>query len=352
MTSTDQLFDRVNGHPLGARVNQGHREVVVTKPSHFRGLRWLRSEHRRWTLGGVLLVAASLLLAGLAVTQGYVSWHQQLLFDLAAKPGQRTASALEAIGLDSAAVIFAILGIALARLGRPARIERVLVAACSLGSMLMNLLGADLASPRSVAVYVMPPVLFATGADRLIAVIRRSALGPDEDDDSQRSSWRVAGRAAMYGLRFVLAPPSTATGVRRMLLLATPLPALEAPAPPAEIEAPENVAVPIGRDPYDDSFDLWLAGGHLERWPHVATREEEDEVAGQDEDDRQHVPRDGTKTARFLALVSASHGDLAAFPLQDVARVAGELAAEVDLNEGSARRELRNAVLAAQGGGA
>ena len=65
--------------------------------------------------------------------------------------------------------------------------------------------------------------------DRVIAVIRRHVLA-----DSEASAWtamgrallaasRLAGVAALYSLRFVLAPPSTARGLRRMVLAAAPL---------------------------------------------------------------------------------------------------------------------------------
>ena len=60
-----------------------------------------------------------------------------------------------------------------ARMGRPARIERTLNLACAFGSMTMNLLGADLASPRSVAVYVLPALLYAACSDRLTLCIAR-----------------------------------------------------------------------------------------------------------------------------------------------------------------------------------
>jgi hypothetical protein len=309
--STD-LREGLNGHDLlGGRAN-ARGQILVTKPRHFWP--WLNRPggERRVTLSGGLLVTASVLLAVLAVTQGYVSWHQQFVFDLAAKPGQHTASALEAIGLDSAAVIFAILGIALARLGRLARIERVLVALCSLGSMLMNLLGADLASPRSVAVYVMPPVLFASGADRLIAVIRRSALGRVPDEDERRSAWRVVGVAALYGLRFALAPAPTAVGLRRLVLAAAPLPAQELPkGAPAEHEAPKPRPA---RQP--------VAPG-----------------------------RDGTKTAQFLALADERY-DLAAVPLGDVSAIATALAPEAELHPSTARRVLLGHVRALQNGSA
>ena len=110
--------------------------------------------------GTLLLAGASVLLAADAAAMGVVSWHAQFAFVFAAKH-QVTASALEALGLDAGAVIFALLAIALARLRRRAVIERMLVVACAAGSCSMNLLAADLGSPRAVAVYVMPPVLFA-----------------------------------------------------------------------------------------------------------------------------------------------------------------------------------------------
>ncbi|MGH3217898.1 MAG: hypothetical protein ACRDPY_04070 [Streptosporangiaceae bacterium] len=198
---------------------------------------------RDWA-GGLLLAAASVLLLGLAATQGYVSWHQQFVFVLAAKH-DRSVSGMEALGLDAAAVIFAVLAVALARLGRPAHIERALNLGCALGSMAMNLLGADLLSPRSIAVYVLPPVLYAAGSDRLISVVRRQALSRLGDDAGQRSVWHVAGTGALYLLRFVLAPPSTALGLRRWVLASAPV-----LAPPSALHAPQNVAaLPAAQTP-------------------------------------------------------------------------------------------------------
>jgi hypothetical protein len=189
--------------------------------------------------GAVLLGIASLLLVALAVAQGYVSWRAQFAFIDAAKHAQ-LPSALEALGLDAGAVIFALLALAHARMGRPARIERILNLACAFGSMTMNLLGADLASPRSVAVYVLPAVLYAACSDRLIATAGHLA-GVQET-----SVWRFAGVAARYGLRAVVALPSTVTGARRALLAATPLPAAD-PVPgavPGEVHLPVPEGVP------------------------------------------------------------------------------------------------------------
>lgn len=59
-------------------------------------------------------------------------------------------------------------------------------------------------------------------------------------------------------------------------------------------------------------------------------------------------PRPGSKTSRFLALVTDRYGPLAQFPLTEVSRVSAELAPEVDLDPGAARTALRRYVLAAQ----
>ena len=71
-----------------------------------------------------------------------------------------------------------------------------------------------------------------------MAVIRRHVLA-----EQQPSAWitvgcvtsaaaRFGGMVLLYCLRFALAAPETAQGLRRMVLDATPLPALpEAPAP-------------------------------------------------------------------------------------------------------------------------
>jgi hypothetical protein len=170
--------------------------------------------------GSVLLWFAGLLLLALAAAQGFVSWKAQYGFIFAAKH-DHTASALEAIGLDTGAVIFALLGLAHARMGRSARIERTLNIACALGSAAMNVLASNLGSPRSVAVFVLPAVLYAACSDRLIATVGH-AYGVQDP-----SLWRWLGTGLLYGLRAVVAFPSTAMGLRRKLLAATPLP--EAP---------------------------------------------------------------------------------------------------------------------------
>jgi hypothetical protein len=94
----------------------------------------------------------------------------------------------------------------------------------------MNVSDADTASPRSVAAYILAPLALAVVVDRVVAVIRRHVLA-----DTEPSAWaplgraaaaaaRLAGLLALYTLRFTLAPPETATGLRRYILQAAPLP--------------------------------------------------------------------------------------------------------------------------------
>ena len=77
-----------------------------------------------------------------------------------------------------------------------------------------------------------------------MAVIRRHILA-----DHQTSAWITVGRGAaaaarltglvlLYLLRFALAAPETARGLRRMVLDATPLPALPKPSAPEMVEPP------------------------------------------------------------------------------------------------------------------
>ena len=335
----------------GAERTREH--VIITKWGFDwpwkRGSRQSREASGGLNVGALLLASASFLLALDAAAMGIVSWHAQYSFVFSAKH-QHTASALEALGLDASAVTFALLGIALARLRRRATIERVLVVACAAGSCAMNLLGANLGSLRSVAVYVMPPMLFAAGSDRLVAVIRRAAMGRQEDDATQHSAWRATGRIVLYALRLMLAPPSTVAGARRALLAATPLPGLVAARPKA-IEPPARPC-PVSKKAEDSGEpgsplpdDLAAPAPHQT----VDGNSCGSPVASPD---RRHEPREGTKTARFLALVVERYGPLSGFDLAKVSRVAGELAADVGLHAGSARTALRSAVLAAQAGGA
>src|SRR5436190_23748241 len=113
--------------------------------------------------------------------------------------------------------------------GQPAKVARLLVVLFAALSAGMNYLAADVSSVRSVAVYVMPPAVFAVCTDQTVAVIRRHGLGIAED-----SAWTALGRVMLAAarltgvivLRFILAPAQTARGLRLMVLAAAPVPGI------------------------------------------------------------------------------------------------------------------------------
>jgi hypothetical protein len=203
--------------PIQAAIDDIERELPDDGRPRFYRLA-MGKERAKRAPGTLLLILASLLLLGEATAQGVVSWRAQMLFitDAGKLP---LPAALEAGGLDSAAVIFALLALAKARKRQSAAIERALNLACALGSGAMNILGAHLGSPRSVAVFALPPLLYAATSDRLIAVAG-SVAGV-----SETSLWRVVGRAFVYMARLVLDPWRTACGLRRVVLDTAPLPA-------------------------------------------------------------------------------------------------------------------------------
>ena len=223
-------------------------------------------------------------------------------------------------------VIFSLLALGLARAGQPAHTERGLIIACAAGSAAMNFAASNTGSARSVAAFVLPPVFLAVVIDRVVAVVRRHVLG-----DTGRSAWAGSGRVALYLLRFTLAAPSTAKGLRRQVLALTPLPDAARTAVPASNVAalaaaptPVSAAIPATAPEPEAQVKVTAAG------------------------DR---PR-SSKTARFLALVEDRHGALAGIDPAKVARIAADLAPEVGLDAGAARSALRPRVLAAQNEGA
>jgi hypothetical protein len=214
---------------------------------------------------------------------------------------QSAASWVEALALDVGMAIFSLLALGLARAGQPARVERALITGCAAASGVMNFAAANDASPKSVLAFVMPPVFLAVVADRVVSVVRRHVLGEHE-----RSPWLAAAPLVLYAMRLLLAPPSTAVGLRRWLLLKTPLP-------------------PSGQ-PAAQVLQRRAIGGRP----------------------RPRGPRAESKTTRFLALVAERHGPLADLPPDRVSQTCTELAPEVGLDVGAARTALRRAVLAAQ----
>ena len=195
--------------------------------------------------GSVLIGWAGWLLAALGAGLLFVSFSGQFTYISGARH-QDVPSLIEAAMFDTGMIIFTLLALGLARAGKPARTERTLIMACAAGSAAMNYGAADTASPRSVAAYVAAPVFLAVVVDRVVAVIRRHVLGADEG-----SAWAALGRATvaaarlaglvlLYGLRLILAAPSTARGLRRLVLDAATLPAVPEPPKPGAIEPPQT----------------------------------------------------------------------------------------------------------------
>ena len=209
---------------------------------------WLAEAVRR--PGARLIWASTLGLAVLALATFYVSFRAQFTFMYAVKH-QDLPALIEALIADVAMVVCSLLALGMACAGQPAKVARLLVVVFAGLSAGMNYLAADVSSFRSVAVYVMPPVVFAVCTDQTVAVTRRHGLGIAED-----SAWTVLGRlvlavvrlagiSLLYGLRLVLAPAETAKGLRRMVLDAAPLPGAGQDHPAPEVIS-ETAPVPGG----------------------------------------------------------------------------------------------------------
>ena len=198
--------------------------------------------------GARLIWASTAGLAVLALATFYVSFRTQFTFMYAVKH-QVLPALIEALIADVAMVVCSLLALGMACAGQSAKVARLLVVVFAGLSAGMNYLAADVSSFRSVAVYVMPPVVFAVCTDQTVAVIRRHGLGIAED-----SAWTVLGRLVLavvrlagiivlYSLRFILAPAETAKGLRRMVLNAAPLPGAGQDHPAPEV-IPGTAPVP------------------------------------------------------------------------------------------------------------
>jgi len=187
--------------------------------------------------GSTLIAVAAWLLALTGGGALFVSFTAQYTYILSVRR-QGTASVIEALLLDLLMIVFTLLALGLSRAGQSARAERALILLCAAASSYMNVSAADVASPRSVTAYAVAPLALAVVVDRVVAVIRRHVLA-----DAEPSAWTTVGRAAaatartaglvlLYCLRFALAAPETARGLRRTLLDSAPLPPLSQTAAP------------------------------------------------------------------------------------------------------------------------
>ena len=117
--------------------------------------------------GARLIWASTAGLAVLAAATFYVSFRAQYAFMFAVKH-QDLPALIEALIADVAMVVCSLLALGMACAGQSAKVARLLVVVFAGLSAGMNYLAADVSSFRSVAVYVMPPAVFAVCTDQVV----------------------------------------------------------------------------------------------------------------------------------------------------------------------------------------
>jgi hypothetical protein len=219
-----------------------------------RAATWLR----------IAMVALGLLAAA-AATVSYAAQYQ--LVRSVKTTAAAAIAALQAGIPDAGALVFAALGIALALHGKRVLRARALNLLCVGISVAMNAIAAT-PGPRSLAVWVMPAVLYALASDTLIMVVRAHAIARQREldealADDQLSPAAVLGGLLLWLLRLVLAPPSTVGGFRRWVIEECPV----APGRTA-LPAPSVAALPAAPSPgrAATSKPRRRGGGHR-RWP-------------------------------------------------------------------------------------
>lgn len=164
----------------------------------------------RW--GNLGLGLVTFLLLGITVLAGWVSIKAQYDFILGEK-GDHTAAWMEAVLIDLMAVSMSTLGLVMALKGKSSLIERILALVAVAASIGMNLLSADLTDFRSVAVWVLAPLVYAVTSDRLIVTVRR--FMSVEEDGNPLSSLKGL---VLWFLRLCMDPIGTLKGFRSWVL--------------------------------------------------------------------------------------------------------------------------------------
>jgi hypothetical protein len=172
---------------------------------------------------------------------------------------------------------------------------------------------------RNIAIWVMPAAIYALASDTLIGVVRAWALARMQTTGQalageEVTPLAVAGTCLLWLLRLALAPASTLAGFRSWVVEECPV----APGRKALAAQPvqPGAMAPLPLPP----------PGRLPRHR-----------------------RDGKPRKQDLLIALASQRyDLRHLPPNRVARIAGEIGAEVDLHQGTARRVLKAHVQALQ----
>jgi hypothetical protein len=247
------------------------------------------------------MIALGLLAAAAAV----VSFEAQYRMVFAAKGAHaQVVAALEAAIPDTAAVVFAALGIALALHGKRALRPRALNLAAVATSIFMNFAAATGDGWRTVAIWVMPSIAYAVASDTAIGVIRAYTIARqrqlDEDlADEGTTPLDVLAGFALWLLRLVMDPPGTCSGFRQWVIVSCPV----APGTRAELRTPDVVsAIQPGPSPQRPA-----AGGHRRRNPAVpmASPRPRNRKGGQQGRRRAAPPTPDDVADHFAALLAA-----------------------------------------------
>ena len=237
--------------------------------------------------GAWWLRSAAVAVGVLAAAAAAVSWQAQYMMVWRVKQAIWVA-ALEAGIPDIGAVVFAALGIALALHGRRAVRPRALNAACIGISLVMNALAAG-HGWRDLAIWVMPSGLYALASDTLIGVVRAWVLARARDlgetlAEDGPTPLSMAGTAALWLLRLVLAPKSTLAGFRDWVVTDCPVAPGFRPGHVAQLEAErraadEQVTMAIGQR--DDAVGRAAAQAEQARGEADRARAAEAEIRGE-----------------------------------------------------------------------
>jgi len=299
---TVRQFRNAPAHLKNGAPGRADMKIIHLGEAGDRAAAWLRN--------------AMLALGLLAIAAAVVSWAAQYRMVYSARHSAGIA-ALEAVIPDAGSLIFASLGISLALHGKRAIRARTLNVCCVAVSVGMNALAAG-HGWRDLAIWVMPPVVYALASDTLIGVIRAWAIARQRAlgetlVDGETTPLAILGGLLLWLLRLVVAPKSTLAGFRGWVIDECPV------APGRRLAARQATAIAA--------------------------------VPRARQSNRPGDGRGGSKTSRFIGLVVDRHGSLADLPVGEVSPICARLAPEVGLNAGAARTALRRAVLAAQDGG-
>ncbi len=174
--------------------------------SEGREIKMLRKE--KGNLPPAMMVGAGVLTFLAAVAAGIVSYHAQYTF-LIAEKGNELESVLGAALLDVGAIVFTLLGLALALNGHKVLVLRALNISCIVGSIYMNAALANLSSVHSIVAWSSPAIIYALLSDQLISAVRRMTLGP-----SGPGLLSAAHGVLLWLLRLVFHPITTLKGFR------------------------------------------------------------------------------------------------------------------------------------------